>query len=80
MLIHPHEDRGLSIREAARIQSVPDNLPLLGFYRIPTAAGRKYGSTASCKGRTGENSRDMMHTTNGYLVQRIQKANDDPKK
>lgn len=30
MLIHPHEDRGLSIREAARIQSVPDNFRFSG--------------------------------------------------
>ena len=30
MLIHPHEDRGLSIREAARIQSVPDDFHFRG--------------------------------------------------
>lgn len=30
MLIHPDEDRGLSIREAARIQSVPDDFNFCG--------------------------------------------------
>ena len=30
MLIHPYEDRGLSIREAARIQSVPDEFRFCG--------------------------------------------------
>ena len=30
MLIHPYEHRGLSIREAARIQSVPDNFRFYG--------------------------------------------------
>ena len=30
MLIHPYEDRGLSVREAARIQSVPDEFRFSG--------------------------------------------------
>jgi DNA (cytosine-5)-methyltransferase 1 len=30
MLIHPYEDRGLSVREAARIQSVPDRFRFCG--------------------------------------------------
>ena len=30
MLIHPTRDRGLSIREAARIQSVPDDFVFEG--------------------------------------------------
>ena len=30
MLIHPHEDRGLSLREAARLQSFPDHFIFKG--------------------------------------------------
>jgi len=30
MLIHPHEDRGLSLREAARLQSFPDHIIFKG--------------------------------------------------
>ena len=30
MLIHPHENRGLSLREAARLQSFPDDFIFQG--------------------------------------------------
>ena len=38
MLIHPDEDRGLSVREAARLQSFSRQLPVLWPIRISAAA------------------------------------------
>ena len=62
MLIHPHEDRGLSIREAARLQSFPDSYRFqgsIGFQQQqvgnavpPLLANAVFDSIVACHARS----------------------------
>ena len=51
MLIHPSESRGLSVREAARIQSFSGFIRICWIHRLSAAAGRQCGATTACKSR-----------------------------